>query len=88
MPNLVHASDAHLLAQRILDALAKPFRLNEQESFISGSIGVTLFPSDATNAQDLIRNADSAMYKAKEHGKDNYQFFTADMTPRCRNAWK
>ncbi|MBT4218461.1 MAG: EAL domain-containing protein [Rhodospirillaceae bacterium] len=79
MPNLVHASDAHLLAQRILDALAKPFRLNEQESFISGSIGVTLFPSDATNAQDLIRNADSAMYKAKEHGKDNYQFFTADM---------
>ncbi|MHA1597880.1 MAG: putative bifunctional diguanylate cyclase/phosphodiesterase, partial [Alphaproteobacteria bacterium] len=79
MPNLTNPRDAHLLAQRILDSLALPYELDGHESFVSGSIGVTLFPSDATQALDLIRNADSAMYRAKEQGKANYQFFTADM---------
>lgn len=79
MPNLTNPRDSHLLAQRALDELARPFQLNEHESFISGSIGVTLFPADATEAGDLIRNADSAMYRAKDQGKANYQFYTSDM---------
>ncbi len=79
MPSLVDARHAPLLGQRILDTLAKPYNLKGHESFISGSIGVTIFPDDATEASELIKNADSAMYRAKEMGKANYQFFTPDM---------
>jgi diguanylate cyclase (GGDEF)-like protein/PAS domain S-box-containing protein len=79
MPSLLDPKHAPLLAQRILDTLAKPYNLKGHESFISGSIGVTIFPDDATDANELIKNADSAMYRAKEQGKANYQFFTPDM---------
>ncbi|MBT4934518.1 MAG: PAS domain S-box protein [Rhodospirillaceae bacterium] len=79
MPSLLDPKHAPLLAQRILDTLAKPYILKGHESFISGSIGVTIFPDDSDEASELIKNADSAMYRAKEQGKANYQFFTPDM---------
>jgi diguanylate cyclase (GGDEF)-like protein/PAS domain S-box-containing protein len=79
MPSLKDPRHAPLLGQRILDCLAKPYNLEGHESFISGSIGVTIFPDDGTEANELIKNADSAMYRAKEMGKANYQFFTPDM---------
>lgn len=79
MPNLHDAKDAPLVAQRILDELAKPFDLDGTESFISGSIGITIFPDDAEDSNDLLKNADAAMYRAKDLGKANYQFFTADL---------
>ena len=79
MPNLHDAKDTPLVAQRILDALAKSFDLGGTESFISGSIGITIFPDDAEAANDLLKNADAAMYRAKDLGKANYQFFTADL---------
>ena len=79
MPNLHDPQNAPLLAQRILDGLNKPFDLKGQEAFISCSIGITIYPDDATEAADLIKNADAAMYRAKEQGKANYQFFTADL---------
>lgn len=79
MPNLHDAKDTPLVAQRILDALTKPFELDGTESFVSGSIGITIFPDDAKNATDLLKNADAAMYRAKELGKANYQFFTDDL---------
>ncbi len=79
MPNLHDARDAPVVAQRILDALSAPFLLEGTESFVSGSIGITIFPDDATCAADLLKNADAAMYRAKERGKANYQFFTADL---------
>lgn len=79
MPNLHDAKDAPVVAQRILDALSRPFELDGTESFVSGSIGITIFPDDADDANDLLKNADAAMYRAKELGKANYQFFTADL---------
>jgi diguanylate cyclase (GGDEF)-like protein/PAS domain S-box-containing protein len=79
MPNLHDAKDAPLVAQRILDALAKPFDLDGTESFISGSIGITIFPGDASDANNLLKNADAAMYRAKDLGKANFQFFTSDL---------
>ena len=79
MPNLNDAKDAPLVAQRILDALARSFDLGGTESFISGSIGITIFPDDADSSNDLLKNADAAMYRAKDLGKANYQFFTADL---------
>ncbi|OHC74345.1 MAG: hypothetical protein A3G18_03020 [Rhodospirillales bacterium RIFCSPLOWO2_12_FULL_58_28] len=79
MPNLTDPQQAPLLGQRILDALCRSFDLDGHETFISGSIGITIFPDDAVEAVDLIKNADAAMYRAKEQGKANYQFFTSDL---------
>ncbi len=79
MPNLLDSHNAPLVGQRILDALAKPFFLRGHEAFVSGSIGITVYPDDAEDAYDLLRNADAAMYKAKDHGKANYQFYTDDL---------
>jgi len=79
MPNLDEPKNAPLLAQRVLDALSEPFSLGGHETFVSGSIGITVFPDDAKDAQTLLKNADAAMYLAKEKGKANYQFFTSDM---------
>ncbi len=79
MPNLVDPRHAPLVGQRVLDALAKPFHLKGHETFVSASIGVTIFPDDASEAKELLRNADAAMYRAKEQGKANLHFFTADL---------
>jgi len=79
MPNLDDHRNAPLLAQRVLDALAAPFHIGGHETFVSGSIGITIFPDDAEDASSLLKNADAAMYRAKEQGKANYQFFTTDM---------
>ena len=84
MPNLDDLKNAPIVAQRSLDALAKPFFISGHESFVSASIGITIFPDDAVTSQELLKNADAAMYKAKDEGKDNYQYFTADMNRQVK----
>jgi len=79
MPNLDDPSHAPVVAQRILDSLSQPFHLNGHESFVSASIGITVYPEDAADANELLKNADSAMYRAKDLGKGNYQFFTDEL---------
>lgn len=79
MPNLSEYPNAPLIAGRILEALRKPFDLAGKEAFVSASIGITIFPDDAADAATMLKNADAAMYRAKEHGKGNFQFFTNDM---------
>lgn len=79
MPNLGDGQSAAPVAQRIIDSLEQPFDLVGQEALVSASIGITVFPDDAADAQTLLKNADAAMYRAKEHGKANYQFFTSDL---------
>ncbi len=79
MPNLGNYQNAPRVAQRILDSLRKPFDLSGKEAFVSCSIGITVFPDDADSADTMLKNADAAMYRAKEMGKANYQFFTSDM---------
>ncbi|MGE5546955.1 MAG: putative bifunctional diguanylate cyclase/phosphodiesterase [Solirubrobacterales bacterium] len=79
MPNLGDYRNAPAVAGRILEALRKPFELAGREAFVSGSIGITVFPDDARDAATMLKNADAAMYRAKEQGKANFQFFTADM---------
>jgi len=68
------------VAKSILEDFRKPFSLFEQDLFISCSIGVVIYPEDADNAQDLLKNAENAMYKAKEEGRDNFQFYTQEMS--------
>ena len=82
--DIVEVQDAAIVAQKILDTLSQPFNLYSHEVFISVSIGITLYPNDDENADNLLRNADSAMYRAKEYGRNNYQFYVADMNIKAR----
>ena len=66
---------AAVVAQKILSELSRPFRLNEREISISGSIGIAIFPTDAATAEALLSYADSAMYLAKKLGGNNYQYY-------------
>lgn len=78
-----HAHNAALTAEKILLALSVPFMLDEQELHTSTSIGISVFPGDGIEPATLIKNADTAMYHAKERGRGNYQFFRHDMNTRA-----
>jgi diguanylate cyclase (GGDEF)-like protein/PAS domain S-box-containing protein len=83
LANERRAEDAILAAEKILTALAMPFMIDEQELHTSTSIGISVFPHDGMDAPALIKNADTAMYHAKERGRNNYQFFRHDMNTRA-----
>ena len=68
-----------LTCERILISLSEPVLLEGTEVNLGASIGVSMYPGDGTTVQALLQNADSAMYKAKDRGRNNYQFFTQDM---------
>ncbi len=77
LPTLSQSSDAMLIANKVLEILREPFIVEEHELHISGSIGISIFPTDGEDTQALMRAADIAMYHAKEKGRNNYQFFTS-----------
>ena len=82
--------EAAIVAERILRGLQQPIMLRNHEVFISGSIGIALYPGAAEDIDELMRNADLAMYHAKDSGRNNYQFFdpsmNADVTRRSALA--
>ena len=67
------------VAQKIREDLARPFELEGELAYISASIGITLYPRDGRNAGDLLRNADQAMYRSKDRGRNRFTYFTASM---------
>jgi diguanylate cyclase (GGDEF)-like protein/PAS domain S-box-containing protein len=79
LPALIDVQDLAKVARRILEALVRPFHLGGHEVVISGSIGITAWPDDGADAETLLRNADAAMYHAKEQGRNNYQFYAESM---------
>ncbi|MHB8770818.1 MAG: EAL domain-containing protein [Syntrophales bacterium] len=79
LPEIKNAEDAAKVADRILAAMAKPFRLDNHEVFVGASIGITICPFDGTDSDTMLRNADSAMYHAKGQMKNNYQFYKQSM---------
>src|SRR5256885_690376 len=83
LPGLIRSDDAAPVAQKILDAVRSPFHIEGREFYISTSIGISLFPEDGSDAETLIKNADTAMYQAKEQGRDNYQLFNAFVNARA-----
>ncbi len=74
LPNL-NEHGVHKVAQKIIDALPKPFETNGHKLCITTSIGISMYPSDGDNPETLVKNADIAMYRAKEQGKNKYHKF-------------
>ncbi|MCK9608730.1 MAG: EAL domain-containing protein [Methylomonas sp.] len=72
-------SSVERVIQNILQKLAEPFQLKDKQAFVSASIGVTIYPKDGDDKETLIKNADQAMYTAKQKGRNRYSFFTASM---------
>ncbi len=83
LPQISCVEDAAKVAQRILDAFSVPFCFAEQELYITTSIGIALSPDDGEDAETLLKHADTAMYGAKQQGKNNYQFYTPTMNPEA-----
>ncbi|MCM8712063.1 EAL domain-containing protein [Clostridium sp. SYSU_GA19001] len=71
-----HEENIAKLADKFLKILSEPFIINKHELYISASIGITIYPDDGEDAETLLTNADIAMYRAKENGKNNFQIFT------------
>ncbi len=67
------------ILQKIIDVFAEPFELSGLEVFVTVSIGIAVFPNDGTNADTLLQNADAALLRAKEQGRNNYQHYSSDM---------
>ncbi len=79
LPSMVDAADVEVVAHKILAATSKSFRALGQEFRVTASVGVSTYPRDGEDEQSLMKNADIAMYQAKEDGKNNFQFYSAQM---------
>jgi diguanylate cyclase (GGDEF)-like protein/PAS domain S-box-containing protein len=83
LSEISHPEDAATSAKKILLSLSAPHSIAGQDLRVDGSIGISVYPGDGEDAETLIKNADTAMYHAKENGRNNFQFFKADMNLRA-----
>src|SRR6202521_6015873 len=83
LPEVAHEADAAVTAEKILSELKKTHSIGEHRLHVTASIGVSTYPGNGEDAENLIKNADTAMYHAKQCGRDNYQFFKPDMSLRA-----
>jgi len=83
LPDLRNSQDAAPVAEKILQAMQRTFVVQERELRITTSIGISLYPHDGDDLPSLVKNADAAMYHAKDVGRNSYQFFTPDMNARA-----
>ncbi|WP_410498087.1 EAL domain-containing protein [Chitinibacter sp. S2-10] len=79
LENIHQVNQVAQVAERLLHAMAESYRIDGQELFITGSIGVSMYPADGGLASELMRKADLAMYRAKDQGKNAHQFYSQDM---------
>ena len=79
LPDLHNTHNTELVARKMLQCLAEPFVIDGAEMLVTGSLGITVFPDDGEDAETLLKNADTAMYKSKEDGRNTFRFFTARM---------
>lgn len=79
LENLSSANDAAVLAERVLACCAEPFMIAGRELHVTASVGVSVYPDNGGDAEALLKNADTAMYRAKERGRNTYRFYAAKM---------
>lgn len=84
LPDLRRISDLYIVIQKLVESFAPPFELDGREVQLSASIGASIYPQDGMDAATLIGNADVAMYRAKELGRNTYQMFTREMSEETR----
>jgi len=82
LPNLPSEHDVAAAAGHILDTMSRPFHLNGREVFTSASMGIAIFPDDGSKERALLKNADRAMYEAKEKGRNQFRFFSGEINER------
>lgn len=87
LPNTT-ANGAALVAQKLLESISKPFMLEENVLSVTASIGIAIFPSDGADIETLSKNADAAMYRAKQEGRNEYCFFTQEMQEYAQRKLK
>jgi diguanylate cyclase (GGDEF)-like protein/PAS domain S-box-containing protein len=83
LPDLHNVDHVEQIAQKVLDALAEPFSINEEKVYVSGSVGIAIYPEDAASPEELISKADQAMYAAKHAGKNQFSYFTKEMDEKA-----
>jgi len=76
---VIRAEDAALVAEKIIESISEPFVLDGRETFIGASVGITIYPYDADDVTTMLRNADMAMYQAKDQGRNAFHFYTPEM---------
>jgi diguanylate cyclase (GGDEF)-like protein len=81
--DLEHAENAAITARRMLESIAQPHAIDHRDLHVTASIGVSVYPDDGLDADTLIKNADTAMYQAKENGRRSFQFFKPAMNVRA-----
>jgi diguanylate cyclase (GGDEF)-like protein/PAS domain S-box-containing protein len=79
LPDVERADDIMTVADKILEAVRRPIRIDDSELFVTASIGISIYPDDGVDPEALVKNADTAMYRAKDQGRDNYQLYAAAM---------
>ena len=84
LPSIKRPHAAARVAQKVLDALAAPVRLEGRAVPLTGSAGISVFPADGDSLEALLQNADAAMYRAKDRGRGGFQFYQADMGRQAR----
>ena len=83
LENIVRSEDVSWIASKILATLQEAVKIDDKSFFISSSIGISIYPDDGETSIDLLKYADAAMYKAKDEGRNNFQYYSSDMTEKA-----
>ncbi|MEW5728163.1 MAG: bifunctional diguanylate cyclase/phosphodiesterase, partial [Pseudomonadota bacterium] len=82
LPELDHIEDAAKMAARVIAQVKQPFMVDQHELYVTASLGIAVYPDDGTSHEALVKNADTAMYRAKDLGRNSYQLYTPAMNAR------
>jgi diguanylate cyclase (GGDEF)-like protein len=80
LPHIKSVEETAKLAQRLLEEIKQPYEVGEHQLYVKCSLGIAIYPQDGEDPEVLLKNADAAVYRAKEKGRDRYQFYSATMT--------